>query len=140
MSKRVAIYTRVSTTDGQTVDNQLRDLRIAGERLGWTIVSTFTDEGISGATAKKLKVGVATVHRIKTAMAHAARPSGSPAEDHQEIIGGEVAQRSEGAQLASGEAQGDDPTMVVVSAKRTTLEAEHDAPPFLSFRLRHFSP
>lgn len=37
MSKRVAIYTRVSTLDGQTVENQLRELIQAGERLGWNI-------------------------------------------------------------------------------------------------------
>jgi DNA invertase Pin-like site-specific DNA recombinase len=49
MTKRVALYCRVSTADGQTVENQLRDLRLAGERLGWEIVATFTDEGISGA-------------------------------------------------------------------------------------------
>ena len=38
MSKRVALYTRVSITDGQTVENQLRDLRLAGERFGWNVV------------------------------------------------------------------------------------------------------
>ena len=49
MNKRVALYCRVSTSDGQTVENQLRDLKLAGERLGWDIVATFLDEGISGA-------------------------------------------------------------------------------------------
>lgn len=58
MSKRVAIYTRVSTTDGQTVENQLRDLRLAGERLGWDIVATFTDEGISGAKGREKRAGL----------------------------------------------------------------------------------
>lgn len=58
MSKRVALYTRVSTTDGQTVENQLRDLRLAGERLGWNIVATFADEGISGAKGREKRAGL----------------------------------------------------------------------------------
>ena len=36
MTKRVALYTRVSTSDGQTIENQLRDLHLAAERQGWT--------------------------------------------------------------------------------------------------------
>src|SRR5690349_14929094 len=51
MSKRVAIYTRVST-DGQTVANQVRELEAVAERLGWTIVGTYADEGISGAKGR----------------------------------------------------------------------------------------
>ena len=58
MSKRVAIYCRVSTADGQTVDNQLQDLRLAGERLGWDIVATFLDEGISGAKGRDQRAGL----------------------------------------------------------------------------------
>jgi len=59
MKKRVAIYTRVSTSDGQqTVENQLRDLRLAGERLGWEIVATFTDQGISGAKGREKRPGL----------------------------------------------------------------------------------
>ena len=58
MSKRVALYCRVSTADGQTVENQLRDLRLAGERLGWDIVATFTDEGISGAKGREKRAGL----------------------------------------------------------------------------------
>jgi DNA invertase Pin-like site-specific DNA recombinase len=58
MSKRVAIYTRVSTTDGQTVENQLRELTAAGERLGWNIVATFSDEGISGAKGREKRPGL----------------------------------------------------------------------------------
>jgi len=45
---RAAIYGRVST-DGQTVDNQLRELRVVAERNGWQIVQEFIDQGISGA-------------------------------------------------------------------------------------------
>ena len=59
MLKRVALYTRVSTADGQqTVENQLRDLRLAGERLGWDIVATFADQGISGAKGRDQRPGL----------------------------------------------------------------------------------
>jgi DNA invertase Pin-like site-specific DNA recombinase len=58
MSKRVALYCRVSTADGQTVENQLRDLKLAGERLGWDIVATFLDEGISGAKGREKRAGL----------------------------------------------------------------------------------
>lgn len=59
MTKRIAIYTRISTSDGQqTIDNQLRDLHLAAERMGWTIVATFTDEGISGAKGRDKRAGL----------------------------------------------------------------------------------
>lgn len=46
---RAALYLRVST-DGQTVENQRRDLLAVAERHGWEIVTVFADEGVSGAT------------------------------------------------------------------------------------------
>lgn len=58
MTKRVALYTRVSTSDGQTTENQLRDLNIAAERLGWTVVAHYTDEGISGAKGREKRPGL----------------------------------------------------------------------------------
>lgn len=59
MTKRVAIYTRVSTADGQqTIDNQLRDLNLAAERMGWTIVAHYSDEGISGAKGRDRRPGL----------------------------------------------------------------------------------
>lgn len=59
MTKRVALYTRVSTADGQqTIDNQLRDLNLAAERMGWTIVAHFSDEGISGAKGRDRRPGL----------------------------------------------------------------------------------
>lgn len=59
MQKRVAIYTRVSTSDGkQTIDNQLRDLNLAAERLGWDIVAYYSDEGISGAKGRDGRSGL----------------------------------------------------------------------------------
>jgi DNA invertase Pin-like site-specific DNA recombinase len=57
--KRVAIYSRVSTLDGkQTVENQLRDLHQAADRLDWNIVATFSDEGISGAKGRDKRPGL----------------------------------------------------------------------------------
>ncbi len=54
--KRVALYARVST-DGQTVENQLRQLRAVAKRHGWQVVETFRDEGISGAKGRNGRPG-----------------------------------------------------------------------------------
>jgi len=54
--KKVAIYARVST-DHQTVENQLRELNEIAHRQGWTIVTTFTDEGVSGAKGRDRRPG-----------------------------------------------------------------------------------
>ena len=48
MAKRAAIYVRVST-DKQTVENQIRQLRQIAERRGWEVVEEYRDAGISGA-------------------------------------------------------------------------------------------
>lgn len=59
MAKRVAIYTRVSTSDGkQTTQNQLQDLHAAAARMGWEIVAHYTDEGISGARGRDKRPGL----------------------------------------------------------------------------------
>ena len=50
--KTVAVYTRVST-DGQTCENQLRELRAAIARHGWTVVAEYVDRGVSGAKGRK---------------------------------------------------------------------------------------
>ncbi len=55
--KRAAIYLRVST-DGQTVENQRRELRAAAKRHGWRVVETFADEGISGAKGRDKRPGL----------------------------------------------------------------------------------
>ena len=52
MPKRVALYVRVST-DGQTVQNQLGELRLVADRHGWVIVHTYADEGISGTKGRE---------------------------------------------------------------------------------------
>jgi len=51
MGKRVALYARVST-DGQSVDNQLRDLETVAVKEGWEIVERFVDRGISGTKGR----------------------------------------------------------------------------------------
>ena len=57
MTKRAAIYVRVST-DKQTVENQLRELRQIAERRGWEIVEEYHDAGISGAKGRKDRPGL----------------------------------------------------------------------------------
>jgi DNA invertase Pin-like site-specific DNA recombinase len=51
-SKKVALYARVST-DGQTTENQLRELHDAVARHGWTIIAEYVDRGISGAKGRE---------------------------------------------------------------------------------------
>jgi DNA invertase Pin-like site-specific DNA recombinase len=50
-AKRVALYARVST-ENQTTDNQLIELRTVAERMGWVIVEEFVDQAISGAKGR----------------------------------------------------------------------------------------
>ena len=50
--KRAALYLRVSTKNGQTVENQRRQLRKVAKHRGWKIVATYQDEGISGAKGR----------------------------------------------------------------------------------------
>jgi DNA invertase Pin-like site-specific DNA recombinase len=55
--KKVAIYVRVST-DKQTVENQLRELRQIAERRGSEVVKEYHDAGISGSKAWKRVPGL----------------------------------------------------------------------------------
>ena len=50
--KRVALYARVST-DAQTTENQLMQLRAVAERHGWSVVAEYIDHGISGAKSRE---------------------------------------------------------------------------------------
>jgi len=54
--KRVALYTRVST-DGQTVENQQRELHAVADRRGWQIVAEYSDPGISGSKGRDKRPG-----------------------------------------------------------------------------------
>jgi DNA invertase Pin-like site-specific DNA recombinase len=49
--KRVAIYARVST-DQQTTDNQLQELRAVALRNDWEIAGEYIDQGISGVKGR----------------------------------------------------------------------------------------
>jgi DNA invertase Pin-like site-specific DNA recombinase len=51
-ARRVALYARVST-DRQSTNNQLVQLRETAERLGWEVSGEFIDKGISGAKGRK---------------------------------------------------------------------------------------
>jgi DNA invertase Pin-like site-specific DNA recombinase len=52
-SPRVALYARVSTTQGQDVGLQLDELRSSATQRGWTVAGEYVDEGISGARARR---------------------------------------------------------------------------------------
>ena len=54
--KRVALYVRVST-DHQSVRNQEIELQAVAERHGWTVVTVFKDQGISGAKGRDQRPG-----------------------------------------------------------------------------------
>jgi DNA invertase Pin-like site-specific DNA recombinase len=56
MTKRVALYLRVST-DSQTTDNQLRELEAVAQRLDWTVVEVLDDAGISGSKGRDKRPG-----------------------------------------------------------------------------------
>src|SRR5262245_4307209 len=47
-ARRAVLYVRVST-DHQSVENQVRELREVAEHRGWSVVEVYRDAGISGA-------------------------------------------------------------------------------------------
>jgi DNA invertase Pin-like site-specific DNA recombinase len=51
MTKRVALYLRVSTGE-QTIANQRLELADAAKRHGWQVVAEYADEGISGSKGR----------------------------------------------------------------------------------------
>ena len=55
--KRAALYVRVST-DQQTVENQIQELRQVAERRGWQVVEIYRDAGISGAKGREQRPGL----------------------------------------------------------------------------------
>ena len=56
MKRRVGIYLRVST-DGQTTENQRRELEAVAARSGWEIVGFYEDAGISGSNGREKRPG-----------------------------------------------------------------------------------
>jgi DNA invertase Pin-like site-specific DNA recombinase len=59
-TKRAALYVRVST-DAQTLENQIRELRQVAERRGWNVVEVYRDAGISGAKGRNGRPGLDTM-------------------------------------------------------------------------------
>ena len=57
MTKRVALYLRVSTSE-QTTKNQRRELIAVAKRQGWNVVEIFEDAGISGAKGRGQRPGL----------------------------------------------------------------------------------
>jgi DNA invertase Pin-like site-specific DNA recombinase len=51
---RVALYLRVST-DGQTTENQRRELEEVALRSGWDVVEVYDDNGVSGAKGREYR-------------------------------------------------------------------------------------
>ena len=56
LRKRVGIYLRVST-DGQTTQNQRRELEAVADRSGWEVVGVYEDAGISGSNSRDKRPG-----------------------------------------------------------------------------------
>src|SRR3989441_6959989 len=62
---KVAIYARVSTTNGQDPELQLRELREYCQRRGWEVAGEYVDVGISGAREQRQQLNrlIADAHR-----------------------------------------------------------------------------
>jgi DNA invertase Pin-like site-specific DNA recombinase len=58
--KRAALYVRVST-DAQTVENQISELREVAERRGWQVVEIYKDACICGAKGRDQRPGLDTM-------------------------------------------------------------------------------
>src|SRR5499427_8069954 len=58
--KRAALYMRAST-DAQTVENQMRELRQVAKRRGWDVVEVYSDAGISGAKGRNGRPGLGSM-------------------------------------------------------------------------------
>ena len=55
--KRAALYVRVST-DHQSVENQVRELKQIARRRGWSVAEIYRDAGISGAKGRDQRPGL----------------------------------------------------------------------------------
>ena len=51
-TRRVALYLRVSTENGQTTENQAMELEAVAEYCGWEVVQVYKEEGISEAKGR----------------------------------------------------------------------------------------
>src|SRR6476469_9042019 len=66
MRKRVGVYVRVST-DGQTTENQRRELEAVAAGSGWEVVGIYEDSGISGAKGRDQRPGLDRLLKDATA-------------------------------------------------------------------------
>jgi len=88
-TKRAALYVRVST-DAQTLENQIRELRQVARRRGWDVVEVYSDAGISGAKGRNGRPGLDSMLKdasrrkfdIVMAWAIARLPPGRRGGDH----------------------------------------------------------
>ena len=64
---RVALYARVSTTNGQSPEMQLAELREYASRRGFRVVGEYVDEGVSGSKESRPELNrlMADAHRRK---------------------------------------------------------------------------
>ena len=53
MTKRAALYLRVSTCEQTTTENQRRELEEVAKRSSWEIAGIYKDAGISGAKGRE---------------------------------------------------------------------------------------
>jgi DNA invertase Pin-like site-specific DNA recombinase len=65
MVKKVVLYARVST-DRQTCENQLLELRNTALKCGYEIVSEFVDEGISGSKGRTQRPALDSMLKLAT--------------------------------------------------------------------------
>ncbi len=63
--KRVALYARVSTLNGQDPEMQLSELREYAVRRGWTVSDEYVDQGVSGSKESRPELNrlTADAHR-----------------------------------------------------------------------------
>jgi DNA invertase Pin-like site-specific DNA recombinase len=64
--KRAALYVRVST-DHQSVENQIRELRQVAEHRGWQVAEVYRDTGVSGAKGRDQRPGLDALLRMPVA-------------------------------------------------------------------------
>jgi DNA invertase Pin-like site-specific DNA recombinase len=50
---KAGLYIRVSTANGQTTDNQRRELESYCQRQGWTVTAVYDDTGVSGSKSDR---------------------------------------------------------------------------------------
>lgn len=65
MTKRVALYLRVSTDD-QSLENQRVELHAVARRNGWEVVASYEDNGVSGSTGRDKRPGYDALCRAVT--------------------------------------------------------------------------